>query len=58
MGWPEALLDNWQIEGIVVPDDRIRDVGIDEILESFKRHDIPSGILIYDERGVERKVTR
>jgi len=58
MGWPEALLDNWQIEGIVVSDGRIREVGIDEILDSFKRHDIPPGILIYDEGGEERSMTR
>jgi hypothetical protein len=58
MGWPEALLDNWGVEGIVVPDERIQEVGIDEVLDSFKRHDIPSGIPIYDERGEERSVTR
>jgi len=58
MGWPEALLDNWRVEGIVVPDERIREVGIDEILDSFQRHDVPSDIPVYDEKGEERSMTR
>ena len=58
MGWPEALLDNWRVEGIVVPNERIQDYGIDEILDNFKRHETPSGISIYDEQGEERSVTR
>jgi hypothetical protein len=46
------------VEGIVVPDERIQDVGIDEVLDSFQRHDVPSDIPIYDEKGEERSMTR
>jgi len=58
MGWPEALLDNWRVEGIVVPDGRIQDYGIDNLLEYFENHEIPPGISVYDEMGEERSVTR
>ncbi len=58
MGWPEALLDNWRIEGIVIPDDEIKIKSIEEFLDNFKRHEVPAGISVYDERGEERSVTR
>jgi len=58
MGWPEALLDNWKVEGIVVPDETIQEYGIENLLEYLKNHEAPAGILVYDERGEERSVTR
>lgn len=58
MGWPEALMDNWRVEGIVVPDERIQDYGIDNLLEYFEKHEVPAGISMYDEQGEERSVTR
>lgn len=58
MGWPEALLDNWKVVGIVVPDERIQNLGIDKLLDGFKRHEVQEGIPIYDEKGEERSMTR
>jgi len=58
MGWPEALIDNWRVEGIVIPDDEIKVMSIEEFLEAFKRHEVPAGISVYDERGEERSITR
>ena len=58
MGWPEALVDNWRVEGIVIPNALIQEWGIDETLDNLKRHDVPSGIPIFDESGEERSVTR
>jgi len=58
MGWPEALMDNWRVDGIVIPDDEIKIMGIEEFLDAFKRHEVPAGISVYDERGEERSITR
>jgi len=58
MGWPEALIDNWRVEGIVIPNALIQEWGIDETLDNLQRHEVPAGIPIYDENGEERSVTR
>jgi len=58
MGWPEALMDNWRVDGIVIPDSEIKMLSIDEFLDAFKRHEVPAGISVYDEHGEERSVTR
>lgn len=58
MGWPEALVDNWRVEGIVIPNALIQEWGIDETLDNLKRHEVPAGIPIYDENGEERSETR
>jgi hypothetical protein len=58
MGWPEALVDNWSVEGIVIPKAIIQEWGIDETLDNLKRHEVPSGIPIFDESGEERSATR
>lgn len=58
MGWPEALVDNWRVEGIVIPNALIQEWGIDETLDNLQRHEVPSGILIFDESGEEKSVTR
>lgn len=58
MGWPEALIDNWKVVGLVIPDKLIGEWGIDETLDNLKRHEVPAGIPIYDENGEERSETR
>lgn len=58
MGWPEALVDNWRVGGIVIPNALIQEWGIDETLDNLRRHEVPSGVPIFDESGEERSVTR
>jgi hypothetical protein len=58
MGWPEALIDNWKVVGLVIPDKLIGEWGIDETLDNLRRHEVPSGIPIFDESGEERSMTR
>lgn len=58
MGWPEALVDNWKVVGLVIPDNLIGEWGIEETLDNLKRHEVPTGIPIYDENGEERSVTQ
>jgi len=58
-GWPEALVDNWKVVGLVIPTDVIEPLGgIDVILSSFRGEGVPSGLPIYDEDGKQRKTTR
>ena len=50
-GWPEALLDNWKVIGIVVPQKTVDDVGnkvdIYQTIAEFSTSKLP----IYDENG-------
>jgi hypothetical protein len=57
MGWPEALIDNWKVEGIVIPNELIQDWGIDFTLDTLQLK-APAGIPIFDENGDERSMTR
>ena len=58
-GWPEALIDNWKVVGLVIPTEVITQLdGIDVILSSFGGEGVPSGLPIYDENGKRRKTTR
>lgn len=57
-GWPEALVDNWRAEGVVLPKKTISHFGIDEILDALAGAGVPDGIPVYDEDGDERTVTR
>jgi len=57
-GWPEALIDNWSVVGLVIPQSLIEKWGIDETLDILKSHEIPAGLSVFDEWGEERSVTR
>jgi len=57
-GWPEALVDNWKVKGLVIPQSVIEEWGADETLDILKSQEIPAGLSIFDERGEERLVTR
>lgn len=57
-GWPEALIDNWKVTGLVVPQSLIEDWGADELLDILQRQEIPSGLPIFDQMGEERLTTR
>jgi len=50
-GWPEALLDNWKVVGIVVPQKTVNDLGntanIYQTIAELKTSKLP----IYDENG-------
>ena len=50
-GWPEALLDNWKVVGIVVPQKTVNDLGntadIYQTIAEFSTSKLP----IYDENG-------
>ena len=56
-GWPEALISNWKVEGLVFPDSVIKSYGIEELLEILSNHGFPDGIPIFDENGEERSAT-
>lgn len=58
LGWPEALIDNWHVEGLVVPPSVIEHYGIDELLDAFVRQQFPSDLPIYDVMGEIRKYTK
>jgi hypothetical protein len=58
MGWPEALIDNWKVIGLVIPDVLIQKWGVEMTLEELKKYGVPAGIPIFDENGEERSVTR
>ena len=58
MGWPEALIDNWKVVGLVIPDKLMGQWGIEMTLEELKKYEVPAGIPIYDESGAERSLTR
>lgn len=57
-GWPEALIDNWKVTGLVVPQSLIEDWGADELLDTLQRQEIPSGLPIFDQMGKKRLTTR
>jgi hypothetical protein len=56
-GWPEALIDNWRVTGLVIPDSVIENYGIDDLLEILKRNEFPSGVSVYNENGEEKSET-
>jgi hypothetical protein len=58
LGWPEALIDNWKITGLVIPDSVIQHYGIDEIHHILQRHEFPDDMPIYDENGNIRSYTK
>jgi hypothetical protein len=57
-GWPEALIDNWKVKGLVVPQSLMEEWGADETLKILKQNEIPAGLSIFDEEGEERLVTK